>query len=222
MPRKAKLSLGAHGFFLARVRKRRGRHAGDRPHVNRCYVPVPARATVCGLAPPLSLILSVAFRLPLARGVNVTLKVQFDPGATLLPHVFVWAKSFESSPERRTWEMLNALDPRLVKVTVWAELVVPTSWLPKLRLAGVRLTAVPTPMSDTVCGLPLALSVMVIAAVRVPVPVGVKVTVMVQFAPAVKLDPQVFVSAKSAVFTPVTPILLIANGAVPLFESVTT
>jgi hypothetical protein len=45
------------------------------------------------------------------------------------------------------------------------------------------------------CGLPLVLSVMVIAPVRVPVAVGVKVTLMVQFAPAATEVPQVLVCA---------------------------
>jgi hypothetical protein len=31
-------------------------------------------------------------------------------------------------------------DPVLVNVTLWAALVVPTTWLPKAKLAGERLT----------------------------------------------------------------------------------
>jgi hypothetical protein len=49
------------------------------------------------------------------------------------------------------------------------------------------------PASETLCGLPLALSVMVTLAKRLPVAVGLKVTLMEQFAPAATLAPQVFV-----------------------------
>lgn len=57
--------------------------------------------------------------------------------------------------------------------------------MPKLSPVGESVTAgafgaVPTPVKLTVCGLPPALSVMVIEPLRVPVPVGVKVTFMVQ------------------------------------------
>jgi hypothetical protein len=73
-----------------------------------------------------------------------------------------------------------------------------TSWLPKVRLAGVSETAgvVPVPLSTTLCGLPMALSVIEIVPERLPVPAGVKVTLMVQVDPAAReLAPlgQVFV-----------------------------
>ena len=63
--------------------------------------------------------------------------------------------------------MLKAPLPVLVRVTERAALVVPTDRLLKVRLAGVRLTTgpVPVPVRLTVCGLPLALSVMLIEAV---------------------------------------------------------
>jgi hypothetical protein len=50
-------------------------------------VPVPERLTVCGLPAALSVKLSVAVRLPVARGLKVTFAEQLDPGATELPHV---------------------------------------------------------------------------------------------------------------------------------------
>ncbi len=90
-------------------------------------------------------------------------------------------------------EMVSAALPLLVSVTLCAGLVVPTAWLPKLRLVDDRLTAgaelvlVPLPDRPTDCGLPLALSVIVTAAVSVPVAVGVKVTLMVQLAPAARV-----------------------------------
>src|SRR5437870_2713839 len=45
------------------------------------HVPVPARLTVCGLPPPLSLTLSIAFLVPLAFGVNATLIVHLAPAS---------------------------------------------------------------------------------------------------------------------------------------------
>ena len=74
----------------------------------------------------------------------------------------------------------------LFKVTLCAVLVLPTGWLPKARLVGERLTraAVPVPERLTVCGLPLALSVMLSEAVRLPLAEGVNLTLIVQLAPA--------------------------------------
>ncbi len=84
----------------------------------------------------------------------------------------------------------------LVSVTVCAGLVVLTCWLANVRLVGDRLAAagaLPVPVKDTVCGLPLASSVIVMAPVRVPVAVGVKVTLIVQLAPAATELPQMLV-----------------------------
>ena len=53
------------------------------------------------------------------------------------------------------------------------------------------------PVRETCCALPEALSVSVIAPVRVPVAFGLNVTFTVQDDPAARLDPQLFVCAKS-------------------------
>ena len=72
----------------------------------------------------------------------------------------------------------------MVRVTVCFALVLLTAWLAKVRLAGESVTtgtgATAVPVSETDCGLPLPLSVMLTEAVLVPAAVGVKVTVMVQ------------------------------------------
>ena len=52
------------------------------------------------------------------------------------------------------------------------------------------------PVRATVCGLPAALSAMERLALRAPAAEGVNVTLMVQFAPAAKVAPQVCVCAK--------------------------
>ena len=78
----------------------------------------------------------------------------------------------------------------MLNVTVWAGLVVPTSWLANMRLAGDSPTAVPLPLRATVCGLPLASSVTDRVPVRVPAAVGLKLTLILQLVPAFKLPPQ--------------------------------
>ena len=155
-------------------------------------MPLPDKLTACGLPLALSLMLSEAVSLPLAVGVNVTLIVQLAPAASELPQVLVWAKALALAPVIATLVMLNVAVPLFVRVTVEAALLVPTAWLLKETLVGERLTAgaVPVPERLTVCGLPLALSVMLTEAARLPVAVGVKVTLMPQFAPAPTVLPQ--------------------------------
>jgi hypothetical protein len=53
----------------------------------------------------------------------------------------------------------------------------------------------PVPVKLAACGLPAALSVIVIAPVRVPGAVGVNVTLIVQFDPAASVAAHVVVSA---------------------------
>jgi hypothetical protein len=91
--------------------------------------------------------------------------------------------------------ILNTPVPVFVSVTACGELLDPTNWFPNDRELADRLTAgaTPVPVRLTVCGLPLALSVMVRVPLRTPVAVGVKVTLIVQLAPAPTLAPQVLV-----------------------------
>jgi hypothetical protein len=88
--------------------------------------------------------------------------------------------------------------PLLVSVTVLAVLLVPTICEANVKLVGDRVTAgadvTPVPVSETVCGLPLALSAIETEAVRVPEAVGLKVMLIEQLAPAATLDPQLSVS----------------------------
>ena len=75
----------------------------------------------------------------------------------------------------------------------------------------------PVPVKLTVCGLPLALSVMVRVPVRVPAAVGVKVTLMVQVALTARLVPQLLAWEKS----PLAAMLEIVTASVPGLLSVT-
>ena len=119
--------------------------------------------------------------------------------------------------------MLKAALPVLLRVRVWAALVVPTDWLAKVRLVGERLTtaAAPVPERLTVCGLPLALSVMLTEAVRLPLAEGLNVTLIVQLLPAATELPHVLVWAKSLALTPVSARLVMFSVVPPLFVSVT-
>src|SRR5947208_940000 len=125
--------------------------------------------------------------------------------------------------------MVSGSFPLFVSVTLCAALVVETCRLANARLVGLSVTAgaggsVPVPLKTTLCGLPLALSVMFRLAVRLPVAVGVKLTLMVQLAPTaivLGLSGQIFAWPKSLAFVPVIPMLLIISGALPLFVTVT-
>ena len=86
---------------------------------------------------------------------------------------------------------------------------------------GAKVKSCPVPIRLTVCGLPAALSVIVMVPVRFPPAVGLNVTAMAQFAPAATLDPQVLVSAKSPALAPEIAMLVTLSAAFPLFESVT-
>lgn len=90
--------------------------------------------------------------------------------------------------------------------------------MPKLRFAALRLAtgAEPVPPKATMCGLPVALSLMAIEAKRLPSAAGVNVTSITQFAPAATEDPQVFVWEKSPTLAPVTARLVIAKAALPM------
>jgi hypothetical protein len=93
--------------------------------------------------------------------------------------------------------------------------------LPKLKAAAEKLTGAPVPVNATVCGLLLALSLMLIVAVRVPAACGEKVTEIVQWDFAARLPPQVFACTKSPGSAPVNVMPLIVNGVERLLVRVT-
>src|SRR5216684_1992106 len=111
--------------------------------------------------------------------------------------------------------------PLFVSVTACAALVVPMLWPTKVRLVGDTLAVVPVPLPVpvrlTVCGLPVALSVIVRVPLLVPEAVGVNVTLIVQLDPADTADPQLFVCPKS----PLVEMRLTLRNAVPVLLNVT-
>jgi hypothetical protein len=78
------------------------------------------------------------------------------------------------------------------------------------------LGAVPVPLREAVCGLPAALSVNVTVPVALPEMVGARVTLIMQFAPAASVEPQLLVCAKFAL----AAILVMVSVAVPELVSV--
>ena len=161
-------------------------------------LPVPERLTFCGLPLTLSEMLTEAVRLPLSKGVNVTLIVQREKAANDLPQVLVSEKSLAFVPVTVMLVMLKAALPVLFRVTVFAVLALFMGWLPKARLVGERPTPdVPVFKRLVAWGLPVALSVRVTAAARVPLAAGVKATLVVQLVRAATLTPQSLVCAKS-------------------------
>jgi hypothetical protein len=103
--------------------------------------PVPLNPAVCGEPVALSAIVKLALLVPVAVGLNVTVKLQAAPTATLLPQAFVTLKSPAFVPLIVTEEIVKAISPLFVSVTVWPALVVPTFWLPNERLEGERKTS---------------------------------------------------------------------------------
>jgi hypothetical protein len=203
------------------------RLVGEKLTAGAVATPVPLSATVCGEAGALSVTETLAPRDPAALGVKVTEIEQLEPAASvegLSGQVFVCAKSPAFVPVIPIELIVRAPVPVLVRVTLCAELVVPTSCWPKLRLVGENVTAgagaTPVPLSPTVCGEPGALSATETLALRLPARVGLKRTEIVQLAPAASVEGesgQVFVCAKSPAFAPAIPIELIVSGAVPVF-----
>lgn len=154
-------------------------------------------------------------RLPVAEGVNVTLMVQLAPAAKVLPQALVCVKS----PLAVMADIVSGPSPLFVRVTIWALLLEPTSWLENVRLAGDQDAVGVVPFPESVAeGAALVKSPDTVRTpLRVPCAVGAKVTVMMQFDPGATEVPQLFVWEKS----PVTWILLRLIGTVPVLESVT-
>ena len=97
-------------------------------------LPLPVRATTCGLPAALSAMLSVPVRAPVVVGEKVTLTLQAVPAGSVAgkPHVLVWAKS----PEAVMVVIPRLLLPVLLIVTTCGLLEAPTDWLPNTRLVG--------------------------------------------------------------------------------------
>src|ERR1700722_13641615 len=109
-------------------------------------------------------------------------------------------------------EMVSAVAPVFVSVTVCAALVDRRFVEPKVNVEGLidaaGAPAVPVPLRVTACGLPVALSDTVTDADRAPAAVGLNVTSMVQLPSSATDEPQLFVWEKSPEFVPVILMLV--------------
>jgi hypothetical protein len=122
--------------------------------------------------------------------VYVTVIVHLLSAASELPQLLVCAKA----PVIVMLVIVSAVVLLFASVDVRGALVVPIVVVGNVNFVGVTETPVmPSPLSVIVCGLFVALSVMVTTPVASPATVGLKVTEIVQFFPALTVVPQVFV-----------------------------
>ena len=160
-------------------------------------VPVPDKATVSGVEELLLVMLQFAESAPEAVGLKVMLAVQLAEAARVDPQlVEETVKSLAFVPETPALLRLTELVVLLVTVMVCALLAEPFATVPKFKVAGETVTLpdvplAPSPVSETCCGLLVALSVKFRVAVRVPEAVGLKTMLAVQLAEAARVEPQV-------------------------------
>ena len=129
---------------------------------------------------------------PLATGEKVTPTVQLAPAAILGLQV-----SLDTAKPALTaiLEKFNDTPSRLVTVTVFGALVLPTATVPKFKVLGETVTgAVPVPIRLMAWGLVTALSVKLSVPEAGPMAVGEKVTPTLQLAWEAILAPQVLLA----------------------------
>jgi len=113
-------------------------------------------------------------------------------------------------------KLAEQVAPQLIPAGLLVTVPVP---VPVLLTESEKLCRVLVPLPDklTVCGLPVALSVIDSVPVLVPVVVGVKVTLIVQLAPVLSLAVPLFASEKS----PLAVMVLMFTVLLPVLVSVT-
>lgn len=152
-------------------------------------VPVPVSFTVCGEFDAESVTVNEPVRVPVVRGVNVTVTVQLAAAFSVVGQLLVCAKSPVAA------ETVSGVDvlPVFFTTTALPALVVFTVWAANVSVAGVVVTvttgSTPVPVRETVCGFPNAVSLTSSWPGRLPEVVGSNVTEMVHFAFAAKLEP---------------------------------
>jgi len=180
--------------------------------------PDPVSVIVCGLPGALSVTDSVAVRVPLAIGVNVTFSAQVFPvGAAFrvlgaVGHVVVTPNSLGSAPVMFADVICNGTFCSLVNVTDFAALVLPTNCVANESEPGDRSTpANALPLSATDCGVPGALSLILMLPGCEPVVVAVRSTAITHVLPvgAAGTDPAPIgqvVLAESRAYPPLNPV----------------
>jgi hypothetical protein len=164
---------------------------------------------------------------PADTGLKVMETLQLAFAATVDPQVLVSVKSSACPPDRLIELNVTVALPLLVMVTVLADAVLPTFSSPNASEVGLtlmvapELPVVPVPVKATVCGDPVALSVMLMLADFAPLETGLKVTDTVQLALAARLEPHLDDKPKSSAWPPVNLMEAIDTAAVPLLVRVT-
>lgn len=162
-------------------------------------VPVPEKATICGVPVALSATDKDAVSVAALAGLNSTETVQLALAASDAPQVLAEIAYDEGSvPVSVSDVRVTVAVPVFLMVTVCAAEVEPLVVEGNAMLAGEseRVSvagAVPVPERATVCGEPEALSATESDAVRVPVAAGLNSMETVQLALAARDAPQVFV-----------------------------
>jgi hypothetical protein len=143
-------------------------------------VPVPVSVTVCGLLLSLVVMVRLPVCAPKDGGVKVVAMTQLAPADSVLAQV-VDGSSVNPLPDTANKEMARAIVWLFLRVTSLMALASLISTLPKLTdVADSVVGVTPVPLSVTVCGLLLALVVMVRLPVCAPREEGVKVSAILQ------------------------------------------
>jgi hypothetical protein len=186
------------------------------------------RLTVCGEPLALSATLTDALSEPNAVGVKVTVMAQEAPAARLAPQVGagVGEKDVMFGPVMEILLIVRGAVPVFFNVIGWLAADTPITVLAKVSEVGERvaigLGTTPVPVRLTVCGEPLALSVIAILALRVPLTRGWNFTVIVQEAPGATGAAQVPDAVKDPAPASVSTMGKVATNrfAVPVFLTV--
>lgn len=185
-------------------------------------IPVPLRATVCGLLLAVSVKVNVAVRTPMAVGVKIRSTEQAVCRLEVRQALILMAKSGGSAPDRFTLETEIGEPALFVSVTDSIPLAEPTATLPKFRLVGFTLadplTALPpVPESGTLSAVELLLTVMLQVAENDPMVAGLNVIEAAQLPAAVRVGPQELeVILKSPAFVPdIAPAPSVTESDVP-------
>lgn len=167
--------------------------AGDR--VTAGAVPVPVKPRLCGLPAALSAIATVADRAPVATGSKVTDTEHEAFTASVAGangQLSPSEKSPEFGPPTVTALIANGAVPTFFTVALSPPLIVPTAWLPNVRLVGdtdiAGAGSIAVPLRARLSGLSAALSAIETAALRLPDAVGEKLTEMLQLELAGSVD----------------------------------
>ena len=214
------------GFCLPPSETTRRPKGGVRPT---CSLPdygehslIPVKDTNCGLSGALSLTETAPILKEFSGGIHLTVMAQDFPAPRLASQLFV---SEKAAPVIPMPVILNVVVPKSLSVVVLSVMhshpTLFTFLQAKVRLVGDKVAFGPEnttlPLNATDCGLPGALSVTKSVPFMVSEVLGVKVTLITQFAPAARVEPQVLVSPKLAL----AAILTMLSVAVPELLNVT-